>query len=89
MSLKHDRKTLKIKENKMKTIHFEHDEDVPNATGEHDRINGGLKGTTTKTAGSTEKILRIKFEIDLISIGLFVAALVTRLYRLDEPKNIV
>ncbi|EFA03006.2 protein O-mannosyltransferase 1 [Tribolium castaneum] len=35
------------------------------------------------------KFLRINFEIDLISVGLFLCGLLTRMYRLEEPKNIV
>lgn len=31
----------------------------------------------------------IKFELDFIAIVLFVCALATRMYKLDEPKNVV
>ncbi|XP_063902721.1 protein O-mannosyltransferase 1 isoform X1 [Zophobas morio] len=35
------------------------------------------------------KFLRINFEIDLLSVGLFLCGLLTRMYKLEEPKNIV
>lgn len=35
------------------------------------------------------KFLRFKFEVDLISTFLFISGLCTRMWRLDEPKNIV
>lgn len=38
---------------------------------------------------SWNNFLRIQFEIDLISLALFLCALWTRLYQLVEPKNIV
>lgn len=33
--------------------------------------------------------LRIRLELDLVSISLFLLALATRLYNLEEPKYIV
>lgn len=32
---------------------------------------------------------RINFQIDIISISLFICGLVTRMYKLEEPRNIV
>lgn len=32
---------------------------------------------------------RIHFEIDLISLSLFLLGLITRMYKLEEPKDIV
>lgn len=37
----------------------------------------------------SERFCRISCEIDLISVSLFVLSLVTRMYKLQEPKNIV
>lgn len=37
-----------------------------------------------------QKIIgRINFQIDIISIGLFICGLLTRMYKLEEPRNIV
>lgn len=33
--------------------------------------------------------IKISFEIDLVLLLLFVCALLTRIYKLEEPKNIV
>lgn len=35
------------------------------------------------------KFLRLTFEVDLVSTFLFISGLFTRMWRLDEPKNIV
>lgn len=35
------------------------------------------------------KLFRIKFEIDLVSLTLFILGVVTRMYRLEEPRNVV
>lgn len=45
-----------------------------------------LRNLEYSTAG---KICRISCEVDLISICLFLCALLTRMYKLQEPKNIV
>lgn len=36
-----------------------------------------------------KKFLRIKFELDLVSIFLFLVSLLTRMYKLEQPRNIV
>lgn len=35
------------------------------------------------------KLFRLKFEVDLVSVSLFFLGLITRMYRLEEPRNIV
>lgn len=36
-----------------------------------------------------KKFFRFNFEVDFLSILLFITALFTRMYKLEEPKNIV
>lgn len=36
-----------------------------------------------------KKLFEIQFSIDLISISLFFTAIITRMHKLQEPKNIV
>lgn len=36
-----------------------------------------------------KRLFRVNFEVDLISIVLLFCGLATRMYRLEEPKNIV
>lgn len=36
-----------------------------------------------------KRLFRVNFEVDLVSIVLLICGLVTRMYRLEEPKNIV
>ncbi|CAG9824993.1 unnamed protein product [Phaedon cochleariae] len=42
-----------------------------------------IKGT------SSDKLFRISFELDILSINLFIIGLFTRMYKLEEPRNIV
>lgn len=51
--------------------------------------NNEKKSEKEKTPEKEAKFLRINFEIDLISVGLFLCGLLTRMYKLEEPKNIV
>lgn len=39
--------------------------------------------------GYPNKFFRVNIEIDLMSVCLFLGGLVTRMYRLDDPRNIV
>lgn len=41
------------------------------------------------TLSTKEIIGRINFQLDVISISLFICGLVTRMYKLEEPRNIV
>lgn len=36
-----------------------------------------------------KKFFRFNFEVDVLSILLFITAMLTRMYKLEEPKNIV
>lgn len=36
-----------------------------------------------------KRLFRVNFEIDLVSVVLLFCGIVTRMYRLEEPKNIV
>jgi dolichyl-phosphate-mannose-protein mannosyltransferase len=61
--------------------------DVPNYLGNDEPTS------TTKIINnvreSRTKFLRVSFEVDLLSVGLFLCGLITRMYKLEEPKNIV
>lgn len=45
--------------------------------------------SSAPTANTRRQKFRINFEIDLLSILLFVGGIASRFYKLDEPKNIV
>lgn len=52
-------------------------------------INAKIIQTYNEEKRLKKKIFRIKFEIDLISIMLFILGVITRMYRLEEPRNVV
>lgn len=43
----------------------------------------------TKVARNSNGSFKITFEVDILSLTLFFCAVVTRIYKLEEPKNIV
>lgn len=43
----------------------------------------------TPSSSRSRKLFRINFELDLLSMSLFIGALLTRMYKLEEPNNIV
>lgn len=49
------------------------------------------ENTINRTENETleNKLFRIRFEVDLVSVTLFLLGIVTRMYRLEEPRNIV
>lgn len=51
--------------------------------------SGNPGGENSDKFKSWENPIRINIEIDIISLSLFFVALSLRLYRLEEPKNIV
>lgn len=44
---------------------------------------------TASPVEENKRLFRVSFEVDLVSIVLLLCGLVTRMYRLEEPKNIV
>ncbi|XP_015430003.1 PREDICTED: protein O-mannosyltransferase 1 [Dufourea novaeangliae] len=61
----------------------EHGGEIPSYTFEKCKTREQLVTASTQTR------IKINFEIDLISIILLVTGIVTRLYRLEEPRSIV
>ncbi|KAJ8982025.1 hypothetical protein NQ317_007735 [Molorchus minor] len=47
------------------------------------------KDGASLNGGKQKKMFRINFEIDILSVSLFICGLVTRMYKLEEPRNIV
>lgn len=45
--------------------------------------------TKIETQSCRSKLFRISFEIDLVSVILFVLGVATRMYKLEEPRHIV
>lgn len=58
-------------------------------TEKTDRKVSVEKETTTNGQFEGDKNFRIKLEFDPMSIALFALAVVTRFYKLSEPKNVV
>lgn len=55
-------------------------------------LNGGKQEETTERRDDVEeskRLFRVNFEVDLVSVVLLICGLITRMYRLEEPKNIV
>lgn len=85
--------------NKESSEHRPIQDPVKEQKGQGDGLNTD-QGITKKESGnhvgeisdkfkSWENPIRINIEIDIISLSLFFVALSLRLYRLEEPKNIV
>lgn len=45
--------------------------------------------TNSTSNGKLKKRFQINIELDAVAFTLFIAAILTRLYKLDEPRNIV
>lgn len=56
---------------------------------ETDEINNDFEDECSSSSRTRQIIGRMSFELDIISISLFMFGLLTRLYKLDEPRNIV
>ncbi|RZC38372.1 protein O-mannosyltransferase 1 [Asbolus verrucosus] len=63
--------------------------DAKKKTEKFKKSNGGLTKKEQHVPNTKDKLFRISFEIDLLSVGLFFCGLITRMYKLEEPKNIV
>ncbi|XP_076220621.1 protein O-mannosyltransferase rt isoform X2 [Nomia melanderi] len=61
----------------------EKDAEIPSYTFEEYKVKESLATTAIRTQ------IKINLEIDLISIILLISGIVTRLYRLEEPRSIV
>lgn len=44
---------------------------------------------TSNNASKFRKLFKIHIEIDVVSIILFLGAIATRMYKLEQPRNIV
>ncbi|KZC04285.1 Protein O-mannosyltransferase 1 [Dufourea novaeangliae] len=66
-----------------RVIFLQHGGEIPSYTFEKCKTREQLVTASTQTR------IKINFEIDLISIILLVTGIVTRLYRLEEPRSIV
>lgn len=72
-------------------------EDIPNEVDERSQSDESLKfnGKSDSTdqgsavEGHQHQNFRVRLEIDPMSIALFILAIVTRFYRLSEPRNVV
>lgn len=53
--------------------------------------NGIVYSETLKmeTKELKKKYFQLRLDVDMVSMTLFIIAVLTRMYRLDEPKNIV
>ena len=56
-------------------------------TQSHEKINEKELESTTNNKSSSK--FTIKVEFDLMSIALFTLAIITRFFRLSEPRNVV
>lgn len=87
--LKEDFEFIENKLEKSKIKDYKNDEDQ---TAKPKEKFDCEKSTICKPVSIFEKQkkwFRIHCEIDLLSISLFLLALLTRMYKLEEPKNIV
>ncbi|KAJ8934654.1 hypothetical protein NQ314_013253 [Rhamnusium bicolor] len=41
------------------------------------------------TYNESKRLFRINFEVDFLSVTLFLCGILTRMYKLEQPKNIV
>lgn len=80
------------RKNKNKTKDDEYtDNHLEKIQNKIEELKKNIEETPVKneSAKCESKLFRINFEIDLLSISLFLCGLITRIYKLEEPKNIV
>lgn len=56
---------------------------------QEEREQKGYEAEYFDASQNQRMIGRVNFQIDIISIGLFICGLLTRMYKLEEPRNIV
>lgn len=61
---------------------------IKNST-EEERVIEYYEQENVSAAANQQIFGRINFQIDVISISLFICGLATRMYKLEEPRNIV
>ncbi|KAK9872256.1 hypothetical protein WA026_017057 [Henosepilachna vigintioctopunctata] len=75
---------------KNRVISKQTEEQITNkAIASETKVNKQFKEDTKQLKNKPNKILQIHFELDIISVCLFVFGVLSRMYKLEQPRNIV
>lgn len=76
-------------ENNKKVEHNHSDERLLNGNKQAEKRERQNDVDRSVLMEENKRLFRVNFEIDLVSVVLLFCGVVTRMYRLEEPKNIV
>lgn len=75
-------------ENNKKVEYNHSNERLLNGSSKQEAKNE-LQSRVDRSVEENKRLFRVNFEIDLVSVVLLFCGVITRMYRLEEPKNIV
>nr|CAI5824722.1 unnamed protein product [Callosobruchus analis] len=83
------RKHVPLSEKNPKSLKSEKTEDDGIYTNSKSNEAGNIERNFEVQYKEDSKMFRIKFEMDILSILLFICSFITRMYKLDEPRHVV
>ncbi|KAK4878938.1 hypothetical protein RN001_007084 [Aquatica leii] len=87
MEIVRNRKTKKVKQTE--NVEVSKNGNCEKISTKEEIFKEERQNVTQDYVEPSRKLLSINCELDLISISLFIISLVTRMYKLQEPKNVV